>query len=161
MSRYHFIIKVLLILMLTSSWFACQKNDELQAEDSLMGVWDIVTVSSIYGAFFENGFDPAETILESAPIGTFHFKTDAVEYNFTRNDTLFTGTASWQLELEKVRSGFFRENKFTLTIEDHFLFDVSFGDSTRNAEKKATIATFLERPSSGFGVLIEISLEKE
>lgn len=155
-----FTIKYFLFLLVVCSFFACQKNDEIQAEDSLMGVWDIVTVSSMYGEFSDNGFDPAETISESAPIGTFHFKKDVVEYNFSRNDTLFTGTVSWQLDLEKVRSGFFRENKFTLTIEDHFLFDVSFEDSTRNAEKEAKSATFLERPNSGFGVLIEMTLEK-
>lgn len=155
-----FTIKSVLFLVIVSSFFACQKNDEIQAENSLMGVWDITTVSSTYGEFFDNGFDPTETITESAPIGSFHFKKDVVEYDFSRNDTLFTGTASWQLDLEKVRSGFFRENKFTLTIEDHFLFDVSFEDSTRNAEKDAKSVTFLERPSSGFGVLIEMALEK-
>lgn len=155
-----FTFKHVLFVVIVCSFFACQKNDEIQAEDSLMGVWDIVTVSSVYGDFFDNGFDPTETISESAPIGTFHFNKDAVEYNFSRNDTLFTGIATWQLELEKVRSGFFRENKFTLTIEDHFLFDVSFEDSTRNAEKEAKSVTFLERPSSGFGVLIEMALEK-
>lgn len=156
MKRYFF-----LMVFMASMLVACSKNDEIQAADSLEGVWDIVAISSLYGEFFENGFNPSETVTETTQLGSFHFMEDSVEYAFTRNDTLYTGIGTWELELEKVQEGFSKSNKFTLTIEDHFLFDVSLGDGTRNAEKNASTATFVETPSSGFGVLIEISLEKQ
>lgn len=154
-------IQVFVIIMMASMFVACKKDDKIQAEDSLEGVWDIVAISSMYGEFFENGFNPSETVAETAQLGIFHFMEDSVEYSFTRNDTLYTGIGPWDLELEKVQEGFSKSNRFTLTIEDHFLFDVSLGNGTRNAEKNARNATFVESPSSGFGVLIEISLEKK
>ena len=94
-------------------------------------------------------------------MGTFFFSRDSVDFDFTRNDTLFLGRAAWDLEVEKVREGFFRVNAYTLTIGEQFLFKVDFEDSTRNSEKNATNAVFYQAPTSpGFGIFLEMTLEK-
>lgn len=138
---------------------SCQ-NDEVQAEESLEGVWDIVSITSYYGQFSETSFDASETVSESGQLGTFEFIQDSVAYSFTRHDTAYAGNMSWILELEKVRSGFSRENQFTLTVEDRFVFNVSFEDETRNAEKDATTTAFVTIPEEGSSVFVEMSLEK-
>ena len=140
-------------------FMACKK-DEIQAEDSIEGVWDIIEITSLYAEFSENGFDPSETISETGQLGTFTFMQNSVDYTFTRNDTLYSGSKSWNLELEKIREGFSKVNDFTLSIEDDFLFDVTFEDGTKNSEKNAKRATFEEWPTSGFGVGINMILEK-
>jgi len=149
-----FLIAFLLVVLL-----GCEK-DEMQAIDSLDGVWQIVEMTSIYGDFRDNGFTASETIFELEPWGLFEFRTDVANFDFMRNDTLYIGSAPWNLTAEKVNEGFTRVNKFTLTIEDHFLFDVQFEDNTKNAEKNAKKMTLIEAPTSGFGVLIEMLLEK-
>lgn len=138
---------------------SCQ-NDEVQAEESLEGIWDIVSLTSYYGEFSETRFDASETVSESGQLGTFEFVQDSVAYSFTRNDTAYAGNVAWVLELEKVRSGFSRENQFTLTVEDRFVFNVSFEDETRNAEKDATTTAFVTIPEEGSSVFLELSLEK-
>ena len=139
--------------------FTSCKKDEVQAAESLNGIWDVIGISSYYGDFSNNGFNPTETIEEDGQLGTFNFMEDSVDFNFTRNDTLFAGVGAWDIDVERVNAGFVRVPVFTLSIENHFLFDVSFGDETRNSEKNATTATFVTTPT-GLGVLIEMSLEK-
>lgn len=138
---------------------ACRK-DEIQAENSLEGIWDIVTIHSTYGEFSENGSSPTENISESGQLGTFDFMQEDVDFNFTRNDTLFSGSGSWDIETQRVNAGFSKVTEFTLTIDDHFLFDVFLGDGTKNSEKNAISASFHEIPTNGIGVSIELMLEK-
>jgi len=45
-------------------------------------------------------------------------------------------------------------------IGDLYIYDVQFGDSTRNSEKKAKEMKLLYWPNSGFGTGIKIFLEK-
>jgi hypothetical protein len=159
MNSKHFIQSLLIII--TSAMFIGCNKDYIQATDSIEGAWDLVAISSHYGEFSNNGVSPIGTVSESGQLGTFYFTKDSVDFNFMRNDTLYAAKAAWSLDLEKVRSGFTRENDFTLTIEDHFLLEVSFEDETRNAEKNASNMTFIETPVSGFGALIEMTLEKK
>ncbi len=132
----------------------------MQAENSIEGVWEIVGIISQYGTFSENSFIPSQKVEELGQLGTFTFGEESVDFNFTRNDTMYSGSSSWVLDFEKVNAGFTKEPKFTLTITDHFLFDVFFEDGTKNSEKDAEQATFTATPSSGIGVQIEFSLEK-
>ncbi len=152
------------LLFLAFSFFAitsCEK-DEKQAVNSLEGEWNVVAINSIYGEFLENGFIPDETIAEEGQLGTFHFMESKVDYNFVRNDTTYSGNSLWSLEASKVNDGFVRTNQFTLSIENEFLFDVTFGDATKNSEKNATEATLVQSPTeTGYGVQIEISLQKK
>lgn len=136
-------------------------RDEVQARQSLEGSWNVVEITSIYGEFSGNGFNPTQTIRETGALGSFDFSASTVDYSFTRNDTLFSGSAPWTLIYEKVNSGFIRVPQFELEIEGKFLFEVSFGDQTKNAEKNATEATFRETPGSGMGVGIELRVEKQ
>ncbi len=147
------------IMIIPFMFMACNK-DEMQAEDSIKGEWNIIEINSHYGEFFQNGFNPSETISEIDQLGTFIFMEDSVQFDFTRNDTLYTGIDSWDIISEKVNSGFTKETKFMLTIENHFIFNVAFEDGTRNSEKDAKKVTFINIPSNGQGVLIEMLLEK-
>ena len=154
------IIRTLLVIGTAFIYTSCNK-DEIQAVDSIEGEWNVIAISSLYGEFFESSFSASDKISESGQMGTFHFMEDSVDFNFMRNDTLYAGKAAWHLDLKKVNQGFFRTNEFTLTIEDYFLLDVTFEDGTRNSEKNANRVTFIETPTTGFGVLIEMLLEKK
>ena len=140
---------------------SCEK-DEKQAINSLEGEWNVVAINSIYGEFSENGFSTDETIAEEGQLGTFHFMENTVDYEFERNDTTYSGNKSWNLDVSKVNNGFIKTNQFTLSIDNQFLFDVTFGDATKNSEKNATEATLVQSPTEpGYGVQIEISLQKK
>lgn len=153
------IIPILLTILIALGFVSCA-SDEVQAEESLEGIWDIVAITSYYGAFSATGFTASETLTESGQMGTFEFVQDSVAYSFTRNETAYAGHVAWVLDLEKVRSGFSRENQFTMRIEDRFLFDVSFEDETRNAEKEARAVSFIEILESEVRLLVEMALEK-
>lgn len=153
-------IRILSTIMILCLFFACAK-DEKQAASSIKGDWEITAINSIYGDFSGNGFAPDTTIEESGELGTFMFNDDMVEFNFTRNDTIYVGNGAWDIKAKKVNSGFTKVTQFTLDIDTHFQFDVSFEDGTKNSEKKATSATFVEMPDDGYGVLMELFLEKK
>ncbi len=139
---------------------AC-KNEEDEATNSIRGTWEVTSISSLYGHFVDNGFNPSETITENGILGEFVFTGDSVAYEFMRNDTLYSGNDVWSLTSEKVNAGFTRETEYTLIIENNFLLNVSFGDGTKNSERNAESAIFIETPEIGFGVLVEIELEKQ
>ncbi|MEO9512982.1 MAG: hypothetical protein ABJN84_07430 [Flavobacteriaceae bacterium] len=151
--------RMLILNLLPFLFLSCSKDLE-QGEESLTGTWNITYIKSIYGEFFTNGVDPTEVLEEDGDLGTFLFGEETVDFNFVRNDTLYAGSAVWKLDLEKVRSGFFRSNAFSLFIEDNFVFDAQFGDATRNAEKKATVLSLSELPMEGPGVAIVMELTK-
>lgn len=151
---------ILFFLILMLSLGACN-NDQEQASDSLMGEWNVVESTSIYAEFTPTGFNATETVEESGDLGFFRFTDDLFEYQITRNDTLFEGNGSWDLEADRIRSGFFREPVFYLELPGHFDFQIFLGDGTRNAERNATVANFVERPESGTSVLIDLKLEKK
>ena len=159
MQRFNlFILSVIFTPFILIS---CSK-DEVQAEKSIEGTWNVVEIISNYGDFSNNGFNPTETVSDVGELGTFTFTDNSVDFNFTRNDTTYNGISSWNLDYEKVNSGFFKVPKFTLDISDQFLFDVIFEDNTKNAEKNATTVTFIENPTNdGFGIQIQLSLEKK
>jgi|TARA_B110000259_G_scaffold166488_1_gene194068 hypothetical protein len=137
-------------------------DDELQAENSFEGAWNVTEIFSLYGEFFPTGFNPSSNLTEEGALGYFNFSENKVAYSFTRNDTLYSGNMYWKLDVEKRRTGFVIETFFKLTIEDEFIFDAVFGDSTNSSENNARFAVLTsEAPTSGNGVLISLSLEKE
>ncbi len=153
------IIFIIIFFPIAFQLASCTK-DQVQAENSLEGIWEVTLIRSNYGMFSETVFNATESIEESGELGTFNFMEDVVQYSFTRNDTLFNETSSWRIDLEKVNSGFTRVNEFTLDIEDQFLFDVRFEDETSNAEKDAKNVSLTQIPQDNSGILIEIILEK-
>ncbi|KQC30532.1 hypothetical protein [Flagellimonas eckloniae] len=140
-------------------FLSCSKDLE-QGRESLIGTWKVTYIKSSYGEFFTNGAGSTEVLEEDGDLGTFIFNETTVDFDFVRNDTLYAGSALWNLDLEKIRSGFFRENSFTLSIEENFIFDAQFGNATRNAEKNATTLSLFEFPMEGPGVAIEMELSK-
>lgn len=155
----EFKIYLLALIMLPLLLIGCGR-DEVQAENSLEGDWEVVAITSYYGEFSTTSFDATEIIADSGQLGSFSFGADSVDYAFTRNDTLFTGSMAWNLAFEKVNSGFTRTNQFTLNIEDEFLFNVSFEDDTKNSEKDATNIDLIQNREGDSELLIEMSLEK-
>ena len=151
------ILGTLLICLLG---IACNK-DQKQAENSIEGEWNVIAINSYYGEFFENGINISEEVMETGGLGNFNFTSDKVDFEFNRNDTLYTGNGPWNITAERVNAGFTKVTEFTLAMEDHFLFDARFEDETKNAEKNARRVSLIETPTSGFGVLIELMLEKK
>ncbi|MFK7923175.1 MAG: hypothetical protein AB8H47_14525 [Bacteroidia bacterium] len=155
----QFKIYALSLIILPFLLIGCSR-DEIQAENSLEGDWDVVAITSYYGDFSETSFNATETIPESGQLGSFNFAADSVDYTFTRNDTLFTGSMAWDLTFEKVNAGFTRANQFTLSIGEEYLFDVSFEDETKNSEKEATSLQLTDKREGDYEVFIKMSLEK-
>ncbi len=148
---------ILLVILLHS----CAKDSE-QATNSIEGDWEVTQIISTYGEFAGGSFSGEETITEDGLLGEFTFGESTVDYQFTRNDTLFSGTAAWNLTSERVNEGFIKVTKFKLEIEDHYLFDCVFGDETKNSEKDATQMTLMQYPEEdGYGVFIQLELEKK
>lgn len=150
----------LLLVAIACLLFASCKKDERQAQQSLQGKWKVTAIESNYGDFSEGGYAVDTSISESGKLGTFNFSEDQVDYEFTRRDTLYSGSRAWQLRAEKVNDGFVRVLQFTLTVENEFTFDVQFEDATKNSEKKAKTAIFWEQPSTASNVLVTLWLEK-
>lgn len=155
----NFKFPLLLLILISLVYISCKKDD-IQAQNSMVGDWNVVEINSFYGEFTATGSRPIETIVEQGQLGTFNFDQDSVTFTFTRNDTLFTGNSAWNLLTEEQRSGFFTELVFTLTIENEFIFDVGFEDRTRDSERNAQELTFMNNPNNGPGVQITMILEK-
>ena len=149
------------VLLLIGLTLASCNRDEIQAQKSLVGSWDVTAITSIYIPPPGVRNDPSDRVDEAGALGTFEFTEDSVYFSFTRNDTLYTGNSAWLLDRTRVREGFFRVNRFTLGIANQFLFDVTFGDRTANSEKNATSVTFLNDLLNGGTVWYTISLEKQ
>lgn len=133
---------------------SCSKDEE-QAYDSLIGTWTISEIKSIYQELPAN-----EVVEETGTLGTFVFNQRTVNFDFVRNDTVYQGNATWNLDLEKVRSGFTRENSFTLDVDGFFVFDAFFGDGTRNSEKNAESLFLIQTVDNGFTPIFEMTLKK-
>lgn len=159
-------IQLTVIIILSLLLGSCTK-DEIQGRNSLDGTWNINKILSQYADFqVENNTvissENLENIEETGDLGRFIFSENKVNYNFTRNDTVFSGDGNWELKLEKVNTGFFKTNKWTLIIADDFVFDVTFEDATKNSEKNAKVAEFRSWPTtSGKGVAFFMSLKKQ
>lgn len=151
-----------IVLLLTS----CNK-DKKQGIKSIEGTWNVKSILSIYGGFdIQNnvvvGTNETERVDESGDLGQFSFGEKNVEYNFTRNDTVYHGNSTWELQLEKVNSGFTKANQWKLIVANEFTFDVVFDDDTKNAEKKAKNIEFENWPlESGNGVAFLLKLQKK
>lgn len=139
---------------------ACQK-DEVQAEQSIEGEWQVQSVISEYGSFPNGSFISSEQINEELATGIFNFTSDEVDYEFTRNDTVYSSITTWNMTSEKVNAGFTRVRKYTLEIGDRFIFDVFFGDGTSNSEKDATKMALTQDPMQSYPVSIFLELEKK
>ena len=157
--KHSFLLPFLVCLLLATLFVGCRR-DEIQAEKSLLGAWDVSTIFSQYGEFSNNVFDPTESVRDSGQLGSFTFTEAAVAYEFTRNDTLFTGSGAWDLTTERVNAGFTRVTAFTLTIENLGEFDVTFEDATSNSEKNAEAVTLIEAPADGAGGWMQVEMEK-
>lgn len=150
----------ILLLAFMSLVSSCSLNEE-QAENSIEGKWEVKKITSIYGKF-NGGFSGDETITQEGILGEFNFSESLVDFEFTRNDTLFSGMSTWNLTSERVNEGFVKVTKFKLAIEDYFNFDCVFGDETKNSEKNATNMTLMRYPEGQeYGVFIQLELEKK
>jgi hypothetical protein len=155
MKKNNLTVLLIAFMLMTS----CNR-DEVQAKESLEGEWVVSEIYSTYGEYSVNGFSSSNTVSETGVLGNFNFLAETVEYSFTRNDTTYSGNELWNLEFERVNSGFTKTNKFTLNIGTEFIFDVSFEDETKNAEKNAKNATFKQDPDFDNEVMVVLMLNK-
>jgi hypothetical protein len=152
-------ILLLCTIVFSISFTSCRK-DQVQAERSIEGSWEVVSITSIYAEFSANGYNPDSTFSDTGNLGTFDFADETVNYSFTRHGNLYSGSGNWDISAERVNSGFTKVTRFTLDIGNDFLFEAVFEDATKNSEKNATEVSLTETPTSGYGVLIQMILEK-
>jgi hypothetical protein len=150
---------IITIIALSCLLISCNK-DERQAEKSIEGMWEVTAITTTEGQIANGVFTETSTKMETGQLGTFDFLDETVNYNFTRNDTTYNGNTSWFLTSEKINSGFTRVNQHTLTLTDKFVFEVTFEDATKNAEKNAKKMTFAKNPIPNDAIFIMLSLEK-
>jgi len=110
-------ILTFLIFVVTCVHFTSCVDDELQAEDSLEGVWNVTEIFSLYGEFFPTGFNSSSNLTEEGALGYFNFNENNVAYSFTRNDTLYSGNMDWNLDIEKRTTGFATETFTNLRLK--------------------------------------------
>ncbi len=147
---FRIILSVFLIVS------ACKEDDTSQGVNSLQGVWQVNEAISIYD---NSGNDRVD---EAGNLGQFIFDGDTLQFEYTRNDTLYQGVERWQLQRSRENQGFTRVNVFTLIIENYETFICEFGDQTRNSEKNATNITLRREPEENSqDAWIELSLSKQ
>ncbi len=147
------------LLLVSLMLIACVK-DEKQASNSIEGLWQVNEMITIY-AYDNGGFLDEDVVEEQGDLGSFDFGENIVDYEFIRNDTLFSGQENWTLSTERVNEGFIRVTKFTLKVGERFEFDVAFGDQTKNAEKNATEMRLIQMPGEQEEVYFQMMMEKE
>lgn len=153
---------VILLALLT---LGCNR-DQIQANKSLKGEWNVVAVESIYGNFTvsENGVQStveSERKIATGDLGTFTFTDNETSYTFASSDSTYSGSNSWTLSVDRVNEGFTKTNKWTLNIGED-AYDVQFEDQTKNAEKKAENIQLTQWPkTSGLGVGLVLKLKKK
>ncbi len=137
-----------------------------QAEKSLIGNWEVYEIISESGEYIiEKG--SVKTIGEirrneqTGKIGSFTFSDNKVRYNFKSDGEMYLGKSPWKLDLTQVNQGFFKVNKWILTVGDNYIFDVQFGNSTKNAEKNARMIQLNSLPKTNAkGVAYFMKLKK-
>lgn len=151
----------LLILFSLTFLTACEKANIKAGERSLEGDWLVTNINSAFGERTANGISIAESTEESGVLGSFVFSENEVVSSYTRLDTLYENTSTWQLQREKVNEGFFKVERYTLVLENQ-IFTCEFGDQTKNAERNATqLRLIFETTNIGAHEQFILTLEKE
>jgi predicted nucleotide-binding protein (sugar kinase/HSP70/actin superfamily) len=154
-------IYFLFIVALNATLLSCNR-DEVQAENSVRGVWQITSTNVTKGEFDESNFVSNESEMQTGQLGSFDFGEDVVTYNLNIGEEIMSGTKEpWTLTTKKVNSGFTRINVNTLTIGNKFVFDVTFEDGTKNSERKATRMALVSDPTLEQPIFIETTLIKK
>lgn len=149
---FTFLISSLLMM-------SCSKDID-QARESINGTWNVTTAFTSTGSFSGSTFIADTDQTETGNLGTFEFSDSQVVYDFIRQDTSYVGDNSWVLSSERVNAGFTKVTKYTLSIDDTFLFDVFFGDGTSDSQDDASIIQLTQEASPDYPVLIVLNLEK-
>jgi len=158
----NLLFRSIALALICISVSSCEK-DELQGTESLRGNWTVTQIKSYYGEFTENGHNGLDVLEESDDLGYFNFSNGSMEYNYTRNDTVYSGQGPWDLTASSRRQMMvFKEVDFSLKVPNNDVnFEATFGGGARNSEKDATKVELYQEPSEpGFGVATEIFLSK-
>lgn len=155
-------ILLLLILLSLTTLDSCIE-EELEARESINGLWRVTTIESYYGEFTTHGHNGLDIVTNEGSLGSFEFEEDRqVKYKFLRNDTTYQDTASWVFTSTSERQVGFEVTKYGLDISSDYSFGVTFGDNTRNSAKDARQMTLIQWPEhAGYGVGIVILLSKQ
>ncbi|HCY82658.1 MAG TPA: hypothetical protein DHV22_14230 [Xanthomarina gelatinilytica] len=154
---YHGLMVV--IALPTLFYVSCQSDDLQDDIGALIGRWKVVQVNSYYGEFVEIGHNGLDIVEETGDLGQFTFEDfETMEYSFTRNDTIYSNSGGWGYQQDRFREiGFFKTTKLSITVPENQVFDVDFRNSYG---PENTIQLFMEPKNLGFGVAVELFLEK-
>jgi hypothetical protein len=154
------IIRGFVFVFVCSLLFSC-KRDLKQGQKSLEGHWEIDEIISYYPQGDANAQERVEE--RASLLGYFTFSEDGLVYEYMRNDTLYSETTTWQLETEKVNSGFTKVRVFTLVLANGQTYECIYGDQTKNAEKDANEITLSNTGLVDFNLVnsYELHLKKK
>lgn len=139
-------------------------DDELKANESVTGLWEVTSIKSFYGQFTHNGgHSKLDIKSEEGNLGYFNFAgSGEVSYKFYRNDTTYEDNSKWYLRSRDERNSGFKITKYTLEILNDCAFEVKFGDGSKNSHKNTRRLELINWPNKpGFGVGIIMQLSKQ
>ncbi|MEK6154711.1 hypothetical protein WIW50_15690 [Flavobacteriaceae bacterium 3-367] len=116
-------------------------------------------IKSFYGEFIENGLNGLAVVDEVGDLGNFSFNDfNNMEYRLVRNDTVYSNSGIWSIQQDRFREiGFFETTKLSIIVPEVLIFDVDYENSSSPHRK---IRLFIEPDELGFGVAVELFLEK-
>ena len=133
-----------------------------EAKKSIEGQWEITNTNYTLREFSGNNFESVgNTQVQTGQLGYFDFGTEKVTYSYYIADEDFNGIEPYTLKTEKVNAGFTRATNHTLTINDKFVFNVTFEDGTKNAEKNAKEMILVQSTTVEQPVFVELKLKKK
>ena len=95
----QFTLQVWIMLMLSCLLMSCNR-DEVQAEKSLTGEWNITAITSIYGEFSPTSFDPSSTLSETgswAPLPLQTMSQISISHEMTpSSQEVADGVSNWK-----------------------------------------------------------------
>lgn len=130
---------VMLLVLLVSS---CTDPID-QGLDSLEGEWDIDQITIDRSEVRDLGAQTLDELTYVQPDGIFAFTLSEIDYDYTLDGMDTQINESYTLTSEKVNSGFTKVREFTLELETQ-LFDVDFGDGTRDSFEEAEAMVLTE-----------------
>jgi len=153
--------RIFYLTLVISCCMACAKQQLKNGEKSLEGDWKVNSIFSSIQIIDADGTLISSEELETGDLGFFRFSENQLDYNFTMQDSLFENSNDWELERDTRPAGFFKEEIYTLRLDD-FTFNCEFGDQTSDAEKKATeVRLIFKGLQIGDADYFELSLEKD
>lgn len=124
---YSPITGLVILFVICSSAVSCTTSFQDRQIKDIPGEWEVFEVTTDFVNF--KPFKPP--IEESGEFGFFEFTKSTVTYSFVRNDSLFTGSGSYELEQKKYSQKiiFSSKENFLLLPPDNNRHSLIFNDT--------------------------------